>query len=299
MFLFSGILDHGYFNFDAIGIHNRDCPVYIEWEKKMQVTSVPCPAMYYTDTTYRSNQIDMPKHKRNCTEKGQLTYVTNSKENNLCFCEVNFSLQSIETYCDPSFENCTCQRNTSHDKNRDDGSGSWETDAIVVTVILAFVIIVIIAEIKKEDKSDIYENDDDSNVVDVAQSGVFHPQSVFHCVQETIGDQGPNFKDRYYGDDGDVGGYAESPLLPSGRLTGNSGKVQASIGSPDVGTDDVFTGNKNNVIPMESAMRTLGAETNHELSTMIQCDGKSYCEEPFKTLNARTDNGEIDHINDL
>lgn len=87
-------------------------------KKKMYVTSVPCPAMYYTDMIYRSNDRDMPKHKRNCTEKGRLTYVTNSSENNLCLCEVDFSFQSKERYCDPSIENCTCRRNTPDSKNK-------------------------------------------------------------------------------------------------------------------------------------------------------------------------------------
>lgn len=37
-----------------------------------------------------------------------------------------------------------------------------------------------------------------------------------------------------------------------------TGKEHASIVSPVVGTDDVYTGNMNNVIPMESAMETSG-----------------------------------------
>ncbi|XP_052103428.1 uncharacterized protein LOC127736904 [Mytilus californianus] len=170
----------------------------------------------------------------------------------------------METYCDPSSENCTCQRNTSHDKNR--GICIWLKCRNPQK-----------PEIKKDDESDIYENNGDSNDVAVAQSCVHHQQSVHRCVQETTGYQGPNSKDQY---NGNIAGYAESLLVPSGRLTGNPERVQASIGSPDVGTDDVFTGNKNTVVPM----RTLGAEINLELSPMIQCDGTSDCEELYKTL---------------
>lgn len=298
---------------DAKSFVSGYCPVFFETsKKKMYVTSVPCPAMYYTDVIYRSNDRGMPKHKRNCTEKGRLTYVTNSSENNLCLCEVNFSFQSKERYCDPSIENCTCRWNTPDSKNKEDASDSWKTIAIVVTLILTLVIIVIITgmciwwkcrdpkepERKKEDEVDTlsYQNDDDRNDVDLAESGINHSENVFHSVQETAGGHGPNPRDRYYGD---VGGYEESQLLLSGSLAVSSGTEHASIVIPVVGTDDVFTGNINNVIPMESARETTEAEINLAWSQMIQCDGILDCEEPYQTLNTRRNNGERNHFNDL
>lgn len=77
--------------------------------------------MYYTDTIYRSNQKDIPKLKRICLEEGQLTYITNSTLNNLCYCGKDYladlPLPKNEPYCDPisSFRNCSCHRKTTDD----------------------------------------------------------------------------------------------------------------------------------------------------------------------------------------
>lgn len=77
--------------------------------------------MYYTDTIYRSNQKDIPKLKRICLGEGQLTYLTNSTLNNLCYCGKDYladlPLQKNEPYCDPisSLRNCSCHRKTTDD----------------------------------------------------------------------------------------------------------------------------------------------------------------------------------------
>lgn len=117
------------------------CPVLL----KRNITSVPCPAMYYTDTIYRSNQIDIPKLKRNCTEEGQLTYITKSTLNNLCYCGEDyledFPLPKKDRYCDPTSNNCSCHRKTTDDINKDEGSDlrSIYIPVVAVFSILAFV----------------------------------------------------------------------------------------------------------------------------------------------------------------
>lgn len=160
------------------------CPVYIKVEKI--ITSVPCPPIYYTDKIYRSNNMEVPKLKQNCTEEGQLTLLTNSTLNNLCYCVEDYSFQRNDTYCDPTIRNCTCHRNTTHVINIDDSSDLWNIYAPVVAVTSIVVFIGIAAglslkcrnsQLKKsetqvDEERDIPHEDYDINDIDVTQDNI-------------------------------------------------------------------------------------------------------------------------------
>ncbi|XP_071160001.1 uncharacterized protein [Mytilus edulis] len=116
------------------------CPVLLKWN----ITSVPCPDMYYTDVIYRSNEIDIPKLKRICIGEGQLTYITSSTLDNLCYCGKDYladlPLQKNETYCDPTLRNCSCHRKTTNNISKDEGA---DLQSIYITVATVFSILLV------------------------------------------------------------------------------------------------------------------------------------------------------------
>ncbi|XP_063425939.1 uncharacterized protein LOC134709722 [Mytilus trossulus] len=124
------------------------CPVYFKVERL--ITSVPCPPIYYTDEIYRSNQKAVPKLKQNCTEEGQQTLFTNSTVNNQCYCVEDYSFQSNDTYCDPTFRNCTCHRNTTGGIHIDASSNLWNILGPVVAVTSGIVLLLSIAGLRRK-----------------------------------------------------------------------------------------------------------------------------------------------------
>ncbi|VDI50580.1 Hypothetical predicted protein [Mytilus galloprovincialis] len=178
------------------------CPVYFKVD--MIITSVPCPPFYYTSNVYRSNDIEVPKLKLNCTEEGQLTHFTNSTVNNLCYCVEDYSFQRNETYCDPTVDNCTCHRNTTDVMNIDASFDLWTILNPVVAVTSMIVVLFGItglwrkcrnqqlksSEPKEDEEQDMLDEKNESNVIDVAEDDIIDNARPSHTsIQETQDEQ--------------------------------------------------------------------------------------------------------------